>query len=131
MTGNAHTNGSTTTSPQDVHPPFSVHSPYMQQDQQRPVWSLPVTAPPMIPTNGNSIPRAVPEMVPLPPQVRALNQTGLNPADASPLLSRGTTSSGQDEEAVVYSNTRMLQDPSGRLCQSSSYLHVELNRDRI
>lgn len=30
-------------------------------------------------------------------------------------MSRGTTNSGQDEEAVVYSQTRMLQDPTGRL----------------
>ena len=35
----------------------------------------------------------------------------------SNLLSRGTTVSGQDEEAVVYSNNRMLQDPRGRLCE--------------
>lgn len=33
----------------------------------------------------------------------------------SNLLSRGTTVSGQDEEAIVYSNNRMLQDPTGRL----------------
>ncbi|KAL5372530.1 hypothetical protein DPSP01_013424 [Paraphaeosphaeria sporulosa] len=33
-----------------------------------------------------------------------------------PLISRGSTiQSGQDEEAVVYSQTRMLQDPTGRL----------------
>ncbi|KAH7135659.1 fungal-specific transcription factor domain-containing protein [Dendryphion nanum] len=32
------------------------------------------------------------------------------------LLSRGTTvQSGQDEEAVIYTQTRMLQDPTGRL----------------
>lgn len=34
---------------------------------------------------------------------------------SSNLLSRGSTVSGQDEEAVVYSNNRMLQDPTGRL----------------
>ena len=32
-------------------------------------------------------------------------------------MSRGTTQSGHDEEAVMYTYTRMLQDPSGRLCQ--------------
>ncbi|KAF2712837.1 hypothetical protein K504DRAFT_422940 [Pleomassaria siparia CBS 279.74] len=33
-----------------------------------------------------------------------------------PLMSRGSTvQSGQDEEAVVYTQTRMLQDPTGRL----------------
>lgn len=33
-----------------------------------------------------------------------------------PLISRGTTvQSGQDEEAVVYTQSRMLQDPTGRL----------------
>ena len=32
------------------------------------------------------------------------------------LMSRGSTiQSGQDEEAVVYSQSRMLQDPTGRL----------------
>jgi hypothetical protein len=40
---------------------------------------------------------------------------------AVPLNGEGTTSrdsatSQADEEAVVYSNTRMLQDPTGRLC---------------
>ena len=38
-------------------------------------------------------------------------------AAGSALISRGTTVSGHDEEAVVYSNTRMLQDPTGRLCK--------------
>ncbi len=38
------------------------------------------------------------------------------------LMSRGSTVSGQEEEAVVYSNTRMLQDPTGRLCQCSPVL---------
>lgn len=33
------------------------------------------------------------------------------------LQSRASTASQGDEEAVVYSNTRMLQDPTGRLCQ--------------
>lgn len=37
-----------------------------------------------------------------------------------PLISRGSTvQSGQDEEAVVYSQSRMLQDPTGRLRRSS------------
>ncbi|KAF2194939.1 hypothetical protein K469DRAFT_698498 [Zopfia rhizophila CBS 207.26] len=31
------------------------------------------------------------------------------------LMSRATTQSGQDEEAVVYTQSRMLQDPTGRL----------------
>lgn len=35
-----------------------------------------------------------------------------------PFMSRGTTQSGQDEEAVVYTQTRMLQDPTGRLRKS-------------
>lgn len=40
------------------------------------------------------------------------------PADEPlPIMSRGSTvQSGQDEEAVVYSQSRMLQDPTGRLC---------------
>jgi hypothetical protein len=43
-----------------------------------------------------------------------------NPVDQSfQLLSRGSTVNGQDEEAVVYSNTRMLQDPTGRLRKAS------------
>jgi hypothetical protein len=41
----------------------------------------------------------------------------LKTADANSVLpSRGSTVSGQDEEAVVYNSTRMLQDPTGRLC---------------
>lgn len=48
--------------------------------------------------------------------------------DGAPLMSRGTTHSG-DEEAVVYSQTRMLQDPTGRLLYigdagSLSYLQL-------
>ncbi|KAF2264920.1 hypothetical protein CC78DRAFT_579876 [Lojkania enalia] len=35
--------------------------------------------------------------------------------DQPPLMSRGTTASAPDEEAVVYTQTRMLQDPTGRL----------------
>jgi hypothetical protein len=41
---------------------------------------------------------------------------GLEDATGSAFMSRGSTPSGQEEEAVVYSNTRMLQDPTGRLC---------------
>jgi hypothetical protein len=41
---------------------------------------------------------------------------------SSQLFSRGSTVSGQDEEAVVYSNTRMLQDPTGRLRMASLLL---------
>ncbi|KAG0646782.1 Filamentous growth regulator 27 [Hyphodiscus hymeniophilus] len=51
-----------------------------------------------------------------------LNPTGddrkdtINHVDqTSHLLSQGSTVSGQDEVADVYSNTRMLQDPTGRL----------------
>jgi hypothetical protein len=36
-------------------------------------------------------------------------------AGESALVSQGSTVSGPDEEAVVYSNSRMLQDPTGRL----------------
>ncbi|KAF2114421.1 fungal-specific transcription factor domain-containing protein [Lophiotrema nucula] len=51
---------------------------------------------------------------------RSLQQfaTGQQQTDDQPpgLMSRGTTvQSGQDEEAVVYTQTRMLQDPTGRL----------------
>ena len=39
------------------------------------------------------------------------------------LMSRGTTvQSGQDEEAVVYTQSRMLQDPTGRLRRFNLYL---------
>jgi hypothetical protein len=31
-------------------------------------------------------------------------------------MSRGTTASGVDEEADNHTLTRMLQDPTGRLC---------------
>ncbi|KAF1979419.1 hypothetical protein BU23DRAFT_549412 [Bimuria novae-zelandiae CBS 107.79] len=41
---------------------------------------------------------------------------GQLPDEPPPLISRGSTiQSGQDEEAVVFSQTRMLQDPTGRL----------------
>jgi len=41
----------------------------------------------------------------------------LKVADVNSVLpSRGSTISDQDEEAVVYNSTRMLQDPTGRLC---------------
>ena len=42
--------------------------------------------------------------------------TGQISEDNPSLMSRGTTvQSGQDEEAVVYTQSRMLQDPTGRL----------------
>jgi hypothetical protein len=45
----------------------------------------------------------------------------LKVADANSVLpSRGSTISGQDEEAVVYNSTRMLEDPTGRLCECLS-----------
>jgi hypothetical protein len=46
---------------------------------------------------------------------RSLQQFSQRADDSgAPLMSRGSTHSG-DEEAVVYSQTRMLQDPTGRL----------------
>jgi hypothetical protein len=47
---------------------------------------------------------------------RRQSALGLESTTGSALMSRGSTPSGQEEEAVVYSNTRMLQDPTGRLC---------------
>lgn len=45
--------------------------------------------------------------------------TGQATDEPPQLISRGSTvQSGQDEEAVVYSQTRMLQDPTGRLRMS-------------
>ena len=38
-------------------------------------------------------------------------------ADGDSALVSGTSVSEKDEEAVVYNYTRMLQDPSGRLCK--------------
>jgi hypothetical protein len=49
-------------------------------------------------------------------QNRRKSALGLESATGSALMSRGSTPSGQEEEAVLYSNTRMLQDPTGRLC---------------
>lgn len=41
-------------------------------------------------------------------------------------LSRGTNSmSGQEEEAVVYNSSRMLQDPRGRLCNSPNLSYFQ------
>lgn len=34
------------------------------------------------------------------------------------LSTASNVTNGQDEEAVLYPNTRMLQDPNGRLCKS-------------
>lgn len=36
-------------------------------------------------------------------------------------LSRGTNSMSGEEEAVVYNSSRMLQDPTGRLCKSIQF----------
>lgn len=42
------------------------------------------------------------------------------PEDAASTLDNDkSTVNGPEEEAPVYSNTRMLQDPTGRLCKSS------------
>lgn len=47
--------------------------------------------------------------------------TGLHKSDESMMFlsTASNPANGQDEEAVVYTNTRMLQDPSGRLCKYS------------
>lgn len=52
---------------------------------------------------------------------RSLQQFAAGPLiEEQPMLtSRGTSQSGQDEEAVVYTQTRMLQDPTGRLRKSN------------
>jgi hypothetical protein len=47
-------------------------------------------------------------------------KSGLNVPGADSALVSGGSVSEKDEEAVVYSNTRMLQDPSGRLCKCLS-----------
>jgi hypothetical protein len=44
-------------------------------------------------------------------------KAGVNVPDAESALVSGGSVSEKDEEAVVYNYTRMLQDPSGRLCK--------------
>lgn len=44
-------------------------------------------------------------------------KVGLNVPDPESGLVSGGSVSEKDEEAVVYNYTRMLQDPSGRLCK--------------
>jgi hypothetical protein len=58
---------------------------------------------------------------------RDVPKSRLNVPDAGPALASGGSVSEKDEEAVVYSNTRMLQDPSGRLCKclSAYSLHIQ------
>jgi len=52
---------------------------------------------------------------------RSLQQFAAGPPieEQPTLISRGSSQSGQDEEAVVYTQTRMLQDPTGRLRKSN------------
>jgi hypothetical protein len=38
------------------------------------------------------------------------------------VMSNSASQGGQEEEAVVYSQTRMLQDPTGRLCKAPNLL---------
>jgi hypothetical protein len=47
-------------------------------------------------------------------------KVGLNLPGAHLALASAGSVSEKDEEAVVYNYTRMLQDPSGRLCKSST-----------
>ena len=37
---------------------------------------------------------------------------------SAPMASRDTSTTGNDEEAENHTMTRMLEDPTGRLCQS-------------
>jgi hypothetical protein len=53
---------------------------------------------------------------------RSLQQFSTPRPTSQPEVTQETTASqqaGADEEAVVYSQTRMLQDPTGRLCKCS------------
>lgn len=48
------------------------------------------------------------------------NKRTLTPTDqTSHSISRESTVGGQEEQVVVYNYSRMLQDPTGRLCEAS------------
>ena len=111
-------------SPANGNHQFNAQSPYVQEhSQQAPGWALATTGPSHVlsrPQNhATPVPKTTIESTTFLPAVQGDSKKAtLNPVDeTSLLLSRGSTVSGQDEEAVVYSNTRMLQDPTGRLCQ--------------
>jgi len=111
-------------SPINKHPQISLQ-PLIQynQSQELPQWTpagLP-EVPVMLQHHDTPIINEPPEsMTPFPDSIGNDKKDRLNPVDqASHLFSRGTSVSGQDEEAVIYSNTRMLQDPTGRLCKIS------------
>jgi hypothetical protein len=114
-----------------VHGSQKSESPLAQHAQQAPHW-VPFPKPTHQDLDGhqNNNVSARTETVPsqpirgLPPGPTATDEQqngsksmlGLEDAAESALMSRGSTPSIQEEEAVLYSNTRMLQDPTGRLC---------------
>jgi hypothetical protein len=59
-----------------------------------------------------------PPKVLFPDGQRDAPKAGLNIPGAESTLVSGGSVSEKDEEAEVYNYTRMLQDPSGRLCKS-------------
>jgi hypothetical protein len=117
-------------SPSNEHPQFNIQSPYIQHDQgqQAPGWAPPPPTPTSAPNASNQRQDQDAPVLKLPTESASLlpeaqdsgKKEVLNPVDeSSQLLSRGSTLSGQEEEAVVYNYTRMLQDPTGRLCKFS------------
>ena len=68
------------------------------------------------PQNGDLKPTAPPTGL-FPDGQRDAPKVRLIVADGDSALVSGTSVSEKDEEAVVYNYTRMLQDPSGRLCK--------------
>lgn len=142
--------GSAAASPVNGPPPpvpqqFNISSPNLQppyaqndQSQEVPQWTL---APPghletqdIHRNNEARRTQAPPEPVQLfSSSTQDPKKDTVNSVDqTSHLLSRGSTVNGQDEEAVVYSNTRMLQDPTGRLRKTSlpAQAWPAIHRDR-
>lgn len=96
-----------------------------KRSPQPPAAAKPVQSPARLALNGNpQLPGAIPSPYPVDESVenaaRSLQQfstpRGSAAERAKSFLSANTSQSGHDEEAVVYSQARMLQDSTGRLC---------------
>jgi hypothetical protein len=121
--------GLSATSGPSIATGFSPPSSYSRKSQNQPISQWPSTSagPSQIPSRlaDGDLSDIRPSTGPMGLLPGAQEDKKDGPGDISAhLLSRGSTVSSIDEEAIVYNSTRMLQDPTGRLRKSSKVLSL-------
>lgn len=99
--------------------PEDVQSPPLQPPQRMPSWGITNGITPEKANGGSETNVKLTSQITGTP-LKQESKSRLSASDAEPRMFSADSNVGQDEEAVVYSNNRMLQDPTGRLRMFSS-----------